>query len=50
MVTGNTYWAPPYVRDVDTGGFTGDLYITNYRLALFVPTYTFTTVRNNFSS
>lgn len=44
-ITSNAYWAPPYVKDVDTGGWLGDLYITNYRLALFVPTYTFAVVR-----
>ncbi len=44
-IIANAYWAPPYVKDVDTAGYTGDLYITNYRLALFVPTFAFSTVR-----
>lgn len=42
-IIANAYWAPPYVKDVDTAGYTGDLYITNYRLALFVPTFAFST-------
>lgn len=44
-IIANAYWAPPYIKDVDTAGYTGDLYITNYRLALFVPTFAFSAVR-----
>jgi len=42
-ISSNVLWTPSYVKDAETGGYTGDLYVTNYRLALFVPTFAFAT-------